>query len=42
MLDFFLPLVLATLMFGARELRLLARRARVRDCWIGLSTTRGE
>jgi glycosyltransferase 2 family protein len=27
-LDFFLPLILATLMFGARELRLLARRAR--------------
>lgn len=27
-LDFFLPLALATLMFGARELRLLARRAR--------------
>ena len=27
-LDFFLPLMLATLMFGARELRLLARRGR--------------
>ena len=30
MLDFFLPLILATLMFGLRELRLLARRARSR------------
>ena len=29
-LDFFLPLVLATLMFGLRELRLLARRAQTR------------
>ncbi len=29
-LDFFLPLIVATLMFGLRELRLLARRARVR------------
>ncbi len=29
-LDFFLPLMLATLMFGLRELRLLARRARGR------------
>jgi len=30
-LDFFLPLMLATLMFGMRELRLLARRARSRE-----------
>jgi glycosyltransferase 2 family protein len=30
-LDFFLPLMLATLMFGARELRLLLRRARSRE-----------
>lgn len=30
MLDFFLPLFLATLMFGSRELRLLARRAQSR------------
>jgi glycosyltransferase 2 family protein len=30
-LDFFLPLMLATVMFGARELRLLARRARSRQ-----------
>jgi len=30
-LDFFLPLMFATLMFGARELRLLVRRARSRD-----------
>jgi len=29
-LDFFLPLVLATIMFGLRELRLLARRAQSR------------
>jgi hypothetical protein len=29
-LDFFLPLLLATLMFGMRELRLLARRAQSR------------
>jgi glycosyltransferase 2 family protein len=29
-LDFFLPLLLATVMFGMRELRLLARRAQVR------------
>jgi uncharacterized membrane protein YbhN (UPF0104 family) len=29
-LDFFLPLVLATLMFGLRETRLLARRAQSR------------
>ncbi len=29
-LDFFLPLILATLMFGLRELRLLARRAQAR------------
>ncbi len=29
-LDFFLPLILATLMFGLRELRLLARRAHAR------------
>jgi uncharacterized membrane protein YbhN (UPF0104 family) len=42
MLDFFLPLMLATLMFGARELRLLARRAQVRDSWIGLRTLTGE
>jgi hypothetical protein len=41
-LDFFLPLVLATLMFGARELRLLARRAQVRDSWVGLGTPSGE
>ena len=27
-IDFFLPLMLATAMFGARELRLLVRRAR--------------
>jgi uncharacterized membrane protein YbhN (UPF0104 family) len=30
-LDFFLPLMLATLLFGARELRLLAGRARSRE-----------
>jgi len=42
MLDFFLPLLLAMLMFGARELRLLARRVHVRDSCIGLSTPRGE
>jgi glycosyltransferase 2 family protein len=30
-LDFFLPLILATLMFGLRELRLLTRRARHTD-----------
>jgi hypothetical protein len=30
-LDFFLPLMLACLMFGARELRLLLRRARSRE-----------
>ncbi len=35
-LDFFLPLVLATLMFGARELRLLARRAQSRRADISL------
>jgi hypothetical protein len=29
-LDFFLPLILATLMFGLRELWLLARRAQGR------------
>ncbi len=29
-LDFFLPLILATLMFGLRELRLVARRAQTR------------
>ncbi len=29
-LDFFLPLILATLMFGLRELRLMARRSRSR------------
>jgi len=42
MLDFFLPLILATLMFCARELRLLARRAQVRDSWVGLRTPTGE
>src|SRR6516162_2259313 len=42
MLDFFLPLILATLMFCARELRLLARRAQVRDSWMGLRTPTGE
>jgi glycosyltransferase 2 family protein len=36
MLDFFLPLLLATLMFGARELRLLARRAPSRRADISL------
>jgi glycosyltransferase 2 family protein len=41
-LDFFLPLMLATLMFGARELRLLARRAQVRDSWVGVRTPSGE
>jgi hypothetical protein len=35
-LDFFLPLMLATLMFGARELRLLARRAQSRRADISL------
>ena len=35
-LDFFLPLMLATLMFGARELRLLARRARSRGADLSL------
>jgi len=30
-LDFFLPLMLATLLFGARELRMLMRRARRRE-----------
>jgi len=34
-LDFFLPLFLATLMFGVRELRLLAPRAQRRDAEIG-------
>lgn len=42
MLDFFLPLMLATLMFGARELHLLARLAQVRDSWIGWRTPSGE
>jgi uncharacterized membrane protein YbhN (UPF0104 family) len=41
-LDFFLPLMLATLMFGARELRLLARRAQVRDTWTGLRIPSSE
>jgi uncharacterized membrane protein YbhN (UPF0104 family) len=36
MLDFFLPLLLATLMFGARELRLLARRGQGRRAGISL------
>jgi len=36
MLDFFLPLLLATLMFGARELRLLARRVQSRRADISL------
>ena len=36
MLDFFLPLMLATLMFGARELRLLARRVQSRRADISL------
>jgi hypothetical protein len=31
LLDFFLPLILATLMFGLRELRLLARRTQARQ-----------
>jgi hypothetical protein len=35
-LDFFLPLMLATLMFGMRELRLLARRAQSRRADISL------
>lgn len=35
-LDFFLPLLLATLMFGARELRLLASRAQSRGADISL------
>jgi hypothetical protein len=30
-LDFFLPLILATLMFGLREQRLLARRTQARQ-----------
>jgi len=30
-LDFFLPLILATLMFGLREMRLVARRAQSRQ-----------
>ena len=37
LLDFFLPLMLATLMFGARELRLLTRRAQSRRADISLS-----
>jgi len=41
-LDFFLPLMLATLMFGARELRLLARRAPLPDGWIGLHRPSGQ
>jgi uncharacterized membrane protein YbhN (UPF0104 family) len=41
-LDFFLPLMLATLMFGARELRLLARRAQVRNDWAGLQSPSAE
>jgi hypothetical protein len=41
-LDFFLPLMLATLMFGVRELRLLARRAPLRDGWIGLHRSSGQ
>ncbi|MBO0717147.1 MAG: UPF0104 family protein, partial [Rhizobiales bacterium] len=36
MLDFFLPLMLATLLFGARELRLLARRTHNRRADISL------
>jgi uncharacterized membrane protein YbhN (UPF0104 family) len=36
MLDFFLPLMLATLMFGARELRLLAHRTHNRRADISL------
>lgn len=35
-LDFFLPLMLATRMFGMRELRLLARRAQSRRADISL------
>jgi glycosyltransferase 2 family protein len=35
-LDFFLPLMLATMMFGMRELRLLARRAQSRRADISL------
>ena len=36
MLDFFLPLLLATIMFGTRELRLLARREQSRRADISL------
>lgn len=36
-LDFFLPLMLATIMFGLRELRLLTRRARARRVDIAAS-----
>ena len=41
-LDFFLPLMLATLMFGARELRLLARRSQVGGSWAGLQSPGAE
>jgi uncharacterized membrane protein YbhN (UPF0104 family) len=37
MLDFFLPLMLAMLMFGARELRLLARRGQSRRADISIA-----
>lgn len=39
-LDFFLPLILATLMFGLRELRLLARRAQMRRADTGPNLVR--
>ena len=40
-LDFFLPLILATLMFGLRELRLLARRAQARRADAAPNLVRG-
>jgi glycosyltransferase 2 family protein len=41
LLDFFLPLILATLMFGLRELRLLARRAHGRRAESAPNLVRG-
>ncbi len=41
-LDFFLPLILATLMFGLRELRLLARRAQARRPELGSQSCKGN
>jgi uncharacterized membrane protein YbhN (UPF0104 family) len=40
-LDFFLPLIIATIMFGMRELRLLARRAESRRTAAALNLVRG-